>query len=373
MMKTVEFKTRSTGLTEAECWDAIVHRDPEADDAFLYAVQTTGIYCRPTCASRQPKRENVLFFNCWEDAEAAGFRPCKRCSPRSTSPKQQQATIIAHVCKQIERAETPLSLTAMAQMAGLSAYHFHRVFKAIVGVTPKQYTAVHRAQRLRQHLQETSTVTQAMSDAGFETSSNFYNQAATLLGMTPSQYQQGAKGMAIRYTVQSCWLGWVLVAATPKGICAIALGDTPEALKTQLQATFPNAQLCTGDCAFDGWVEQVLRLIEVPQSAVELPLDVQGTAFQQQVWQALQTIAPGTTISYSDLATRIGNPKAVRAVANACAQNQIAVAIPCHRVVGSDGSLRGYRWGRDRKQALLTKEKTICTSAPQPLTPTPNP
>lgn len=360
-MNTVEPNALETGLTEAECWDAIVHRDAKAEGTFLYAVQTTGIYCRPTCASRQPKRENVLFFNHCAEAETAGFRPCKRCSPRSTSPQQQQATIIANICKQIERAETPLSLETMAQMTGLSAYHFHRVFKAIVGVTPKQYASAHRAHRLRQQLQEIPTVTQAMYEAGFETSSNFYNQSATLLGMTPSQYQQGAKGMAIRYTVQPCWLGWVLVAATAKGICAIAFGDTPEALTTQLQTTFPQATLCEADRVFEGWVEQVLSLIEAPQHAIDLPLDIQGTAFQQQVWQALQTIAPGTTMSYSDMATRIGKPKAVRAVANACAQNQIAVAIPCHRVVGSDGSLRGYRWGRDRKQSLLTREKATCS------------
>lgn len=361
MMRTIEPNTLEAGLTKAECWDAIVHRDSKADGTFLYAVQTTGIYCRPTCASRQPKRENVLFFNSWVEAETAGFRPCKRCSPRSTSPQQQQATLIANVCKQIEHAETPLSLEAMAQMAGLSAYHFHRVFKAIVGVTPKQYAAAHRAQRLRQHLQEVSTVTQAMYEAGFGTSSNFYNQSAALLGMTPSQYQKGAKGIAIRYTVRPCWLGWVLVAATAKGICAIAFGDTPEALTAQLQTTFPEATLCEVDGAFEGWVAQVLSFIEAPQQAIDLPLDIQGTAFQQQVWQALQTIAPGTTMSYSDLATYLGKPKAVRAVANACAQNQIAVAIPCHRVVGRDGSLRGYRWGRDRKQALLTKEKASLT------------
>lgn len=358
MMMTTMSETKA-GTTEAERWAAIAHRDSSADSKFFYAVKTTGIYCRPTCASRQPKRENVRFFDDGAAAEAAGFRPCKRCSPRSTSPQQQQAEIIAAVCKQIEAADTPLSLDTMAQMAGLSAYHFHRVFKDVVGVTPKQYAIAQRARRVRQHLQEDNTVTQAIYNAGFETSSTFYEQSASLLGMTPSQYQQGASGVAIRYTVQPCWLGWVLVAATPKGICAIAFGDTVEVLTTQLRADFPKAQFCEGDRAFEGWVEQVLHLLEAPQQAVDLPLDIQGTAFQQQVWQALRTIAPGTTVSYGDVAKSIGKPQAVRAVANACANNHIAVAIPCHRVVGSDGSLRGYRWGRDRKQALLSKEAVL--------------
>lgn len=358
MMMTTMSEPKA-GITEAERRAAIAHRALNADDKFFYAVKTTGIYCRPTYASRQPKREHVRFFDDWAAAEAAGFRPCKRCSPRSTPPQQQQAEIIAAVCQHIEAADTPLSLDAMAQIAGLSAYHFHHVFKAIVGVTPRQYATAQRAKRVRQHLQEDNTVTQAIYNAGFETSSTFYEQSTSLLGMTPSQYQQGAIGVAIRYTVQPCWLGWVLVAATPKGICAIAFGDTVAALTTQLQADFPKAQFCEGDWAFEGWVKQVLHLLEAPQQAVDLPLDIQGTAFQQQVWQALRTIAPGTTVSYGDVAKSIGKPQAVRAVANACANNHIAVAIPCHRVVGSDGSLRGYRWGRDRKQALLTKEAVL--------------
>jgi AraC family transcriptional regulator, regulatory protein of adaptative response / methylated-DNA-[protein]-cysteine methyltransferase len=251
----------------------------------------------------------------------------------------------------------------MAQIAGLSSYHFHRVFKQIVGITPKQYAIAHRAKRVRQGLQKKSlqenSVTQAIYEAGFETSSNFYDQSISLLGMTPSQYQQGASGIEIRYTVQPCWLGWVLVAATPKGICAIAFGDHAETLTTQLRADFPKAQFCESDRAFEHWVGQVLSLIETPQAAFDLPLDIQGTAFQQQVWKLLQMIEPGTTLSYAEVAKRIGKPKAVRAVANACATNRIAVAIPCHRVVGSDGSLRGYRWGCDRKQALLEKEAVV--------------
>ncbi|PSB26328.1 bifunctional DNA-binding transcriptional regulator/O6-methylguanine-DNA methyltransferase Ada [Stenomitos frigidus ULC18] len=358
-MKMTDRDQTTIVSAEPERWDAIVHRVPSADGTFLYAVKTTGIYCRPTCASRQPKRAHVLFFDRCDEAEAAGFRPCKRCSPRSISPQQQQAKVIAAVCQQIEASETPPSLGVMAQMAGLSASHLQRVFKAIVGITPRQYAAAHRANRIRQHLQESATVTEAIYEAGFETSSTFYDQSAALLGMTPSQYQNGASGVEIRYTVQPCWLGLILVAATAKGICAIALGDTPEALTKQLRVDFSKARFCEGDRAFEHWVTQVLSLIETPQQAFDLPLDLQGTAFQQQVWQSLQTIAPGTTVSYAEVAQKIGKPKAVRAVANACAHNHIAVAIPCHRVVGSDGSLRGYRWGRDRKQALLDREATL--------------
>jgi len=349
----------NSALTEFERWNAIVRRLPGNDATFFYAVKTTGIYCRPTCASRQPKRDNVLFFDSYTEAEAAGFRPCKRCNPRLVSPQQQQAERIAQVCKQIEMSNSPLSLDRMAQIAGLSPYHFHRVFKEVVGITPKQYATAHRAKRVRQHLQEGDSVTQAMYEAGFETSSNFYDQSLSLLGMTPSQYQRGASGIEIRHTIQPCWLGWVLVAATPKGICAIAFADTPEILTAQLETDFPKAHFCESDLEFERWVEQVLSLIEAPQYPVDLPLDIQGTVFQQQVWQALRGIAPGTTLSYAEVARRIGNPKAVRAVANACANNHIAVAIPCHRVIGSDGHLKEYHWGRDRKQALLTKEAVI--------------
>lgn len=351
-----------SGLTDSKCWDAIVRRLPGDDATFFYAVKTTGVYCRPTCSSRQPKRENVLFFDSCAEAEAAGFRPCKRCNPCSVSPQQQQAERIANVCKQIEASDTLLSLDKMAQVAGLSLYHFHRVFKEVVGITPKQYVAAYRAKRVRQHLQESDTVTQAIYEAGFETSSNFYDQSTSLLGMTPSQYQRGAHGIEIQHTVQPCWLGWVLVAATPKGICAIAFGDTPEILTAQLQIDFPKAQFCESNPEFERWVEQVLSLIEAPQHPVELPLDIQGTVFQQQVWQVLRDIAPGTTLNYAEVAQRIGNPKAVRAVANACASNHIAVAIPCHRVIGSDGRLKDYRWGRDRKQALLDKETASAKS-----------
>lgn len=266
---------------------------------------------------------------------------------------------MAHLCKLIEAAETMPSLQDLADQVGLSLYHLQRQFKKIIGVTPRQYATAHRAQQLRQQLKKFDEVTAAMCEAGFESSSRFYRQSTALLGMTPTQYRQGAEGMSVQYTVQPCWLGWVLVAATPKGVCAIALGDTEAALVEQLQRDFPEAQVSQAEPTFQDWVAQVLSLIETPQHAVTLPLDIRGTAFQQQVWQALQAIPPGMTVSYGDIARQLGKPKAVRAVAQACSKNQLAVVIPCHRVVGSDGSLRGYRWGCDRKQALLSKEAAM--------------
>jgi AraC family transcriptional regulator, regulatory protein of adaptative response / methylated-DNA-[protein]-cysteine methyltransferase len=344
------------GLIESDRWQAIVQRSPNSDGTFFYGVKTTGIYCRPICSSRQPKQANVVFFDNFNEAEAAGFRPCKRCSPRSISPQQQQSEIIAKVCQQIAESDKPLSLAAMAQIAGLSSHHFHRVFKEIVGVTPKQYVSTQRANRVRQQLQENNTVTQAIYEAGFETSSSFYDKSTTLLGMTPTEYQQGAKGLEIQFAVKPIWLGWVVVAMTARGICAIGLGDTAEVVTAQLQQQFPHAQIRESDPEFDDWIDRTIAFIETPQLGLDLPLDIQGTAFQQRVWQALQQIPPGTTASYSEIAQQIGNPQAVRAVARACATNQIAVAIPCHRVVGSDGSLKGYRWGGNRKRNLIERE-----------------
>jgi AraC family transcriptional regulator, regulatory protein of adaptative response / methylated-DNA-[protein]-cysteine methyltransferase len=339
-------------------WQAIVQRSLHTEDMFFYGVKTTGIYCRPTCSSRQPKQTNVVFFDNCDEAEAAGFRACKRCSPRSISPQQQQTETIAKVCKQITESEKPLSLAAMAQIAGLSSHHFHRVFKEIVGVTPKQYVSTQRSNRVRQQLQENNTVTQAIYAAGFENNSSFYDKSTTLLGMTPTEYRRGAKGLEIQFAVKPIWLGWVVVAMTARGICAIGLGDTSEAVITQLQQQFPHAHLQESDPEFEDWIDRVITFIETPQLGLDLPLDIQGTAFQQRVWQALQQIPIGTTASYSDIAQQIGNAKAVRAVARACATNQIAVAIPCHRVVGSDGSLKGYRWGSDRKRTLIEREAT---------------
>ncbi len=342
-------------LTDGQRWEALVQRDPQANDAFLYAVKTTGVYCRPGCSSRLPNQQNVAFFQTCADAEQAGFRPCKRCQPDAVSPRHQQVAAIAQICKLIETSAESLSLKELAIAAGLSQSHFHCLFKQVVGVTPKQYAVAQRAKRVRNELNQETSITQAIYDSGFGASSSFYKGATSMLGMTPTEYKQGATGVAIRFALRESFLGWVLVAATERGICAIEFGDTPDSLINQLQSRFPHAQFCETD-TFTSWVEQVVAFVETPQRGLNLPLDIQGTAFQQRVWQMLQTIPSGTTTSYAAIAQRIGNPKAVRAVARACATNQLAVAIPCHRVVGSNGALTGYRWGVNRKRALLARE-----------------
>jgi len=345
-----------TYRTDQAWWQALVGRDPHANGAFVYGVATTGVYCRPGCASRRPHRKNVRFFETWQQAESAGFRPCKRCSPRSPAGQDPRVEAVIRACQIIEGAESPPRLADLAQAVGLSPSYLHRLFKKTVGVTPRQYAAERRVGRVRDNLQTSPTVTHAMVEAGFASSSRFYANTAATLGMTPSAYQKGGQDMHIRFAVSSCSLGWVLVAATAQGICTIDLGDTSEALVERLRARFPQAALMEHDPELLAWVEQVLAFLESPREGLGLPLDIQGTAFQQRVWMALQETAPGLTASYGDIAARIGRPNAARAVAQACAANPIAVAIPCHRVVKRDGSLGGYRWGSERKRALLERE-----------------
>lgn len=339
-------------------WKALATRSLAVND-FFYGVKTTRIYCRPTCASRLPKPENVQFFESCAAAEAAGFRACKRCQPDARSPQQQQADRIAAICREIDASDASIPLKDLAARAGLSPFHFQRVFKAIVGMTPKQYAVAKRASKVRQTLTTSHSVTEAVYEAGFGTGSSFYREATEMLGMQPRTYRKGADGVTIRYAVKPCDLGWVLVAATDRGICAIEFGDDSESAIQPFQARFPNATLEANDPEFDRWVEGVIALIHTPQQNLDLPLDIQGTVFQQQVWQALRAIPPGQTVSYSQIAERLGKPKAVRAVASACAANQLAVAIPCHRVIGSRGALTGYRWGVHRKQALLQREAIV--------------
>ncbi len=343
-------------LTDAECWDAVRHRDRGADGKFFYAVVTTGVYCRPSCAARLPRRENVRFHPTREAAERAGFRPCKRCRPDAAGLAAQHAAAVATACRMIESAETLPDLDALATAAGMSRFHFHRVFKSVAGVTPKAYAAAHRAQRMRDELPRSLSVTDAIYGAGYNSSGRFYAASGEMLGMTPSDFRAGGKGAAIRFALGECSLGTILVAATAKGICAITLGDDPGALLRDLEDRFPKAQLIGGDDGFEQLVAKVVGFVEAPALGLDLPLDIRGTAFQQRVWQALREIPAGSTASYSDIARRIGRLKAVRAVGAACAANAIAVAIPCHRVVRNDGALAGYRWGLERKRSLLARE-----------------
>ena len=337
-------------------WAAVVARDKAADGAFFYSVRTTGVYCRPSCAARLANPKNVAFHPTSAAAEAAGFRPCKRCRPNEAPREVRDAAKIAETCRLIEAAETPPPLADLARAAGLSPYHFHRLFKAVTGVTPKAYADAHRARRVREELPRAGTVTEALYDAGFNASSRFYEAADGMLGMTPRAWRAGGAGAQIRFAIGQCSLGAILTAQSEKGVCAILLGDDPDALLRDLQDRFPTARLIGGDVDYEQWMAKVVGLIEAPALGLDLPLDVRGTAFQQRVWRALQAIPAGSTASYLDIARQIGAPRAVRAVAQACAANSLAVAIPCHRVVRQDGGLSGYRWGVERKRALLRRE-----------------
>jgi AraC family transcriptional regulator, regulatory protein of adaptative response / methylated-DNA-[protein]-cysteine methyltransferase len=349
-------RTAQSFRNDEQRWEAVRRRDRGADGAFYYAVRTTGIYCRPSCAARTPRRNNVEFHATPAAAEAAGFRPCKRCKPNAQGLVERQAAVVARACRMIEQAEELPSLDALARAAGLSPFHFHRVFKAVTGVTPKAFADAHRGGRVRDELKRADTVTEAIYGAGFNSNARFYESSAKLLGMTPTAYRAGGAGATIRFAVGECSLGSILVAATEKGVCAIQFGDNPDALVRNLQDAFPKATLVGGDEAFEQLVARVVGFVEAPRRGLDLPLHVRGTAFQQKVWRALRKIRPGATASYAEIAAKIGEPKAVRAVAQACGANPVAVAIPCHRVVRRDGALSGYRWGVERKRALLNKE-----------------
>ena len=341
-------------------WAMVAARSAAADGSFWYSVQTTGVYCRPSCAARAPLPENVRFHSSCADAEAAGFRPCQRCKPRQRTALSHHAALVTEVCRVIESGETGQTLTlgALAAHVGLSASHFHRIFKQATGLTPKAYAAAHRAQRLRDALGEspTTSVTDAIYSAGYQSSSRFYEASAQVLGMTPTRYRAGGNAVDIRFAIGQCSLGAILVAQSDRGICAILLGDDADSLVRDLQDRFAHANLLGGEADFESWVAQVVAFVEAPALGLNLPLDVRGTAFQQRVWQALRAIPAGQTASYAAIAQRIGAPTAVRAVAQACGANALAVAIPCHRVVKSDGALSGYRWGVERKRALLIRE-----------------
>lgn len=337
-------------------WAAVRARDAQADGRFVYAVVTTGVYCRPSCPSRHARPEHVRFHASCAEAEAAGFRPCKRCRPNEGPLAAQHAEQVTRACRIIASADTPPTLEALARQVGLSPWHLHRLFKAVTGLTPHAWAVAQRADRLRRQLPASGSVTEALYDAGYNASSRFYEQADATLGMAPARFRAGGVGSTIRFAVGQCSLGAIVVARSERGVCAILLGDDPQALVRDLQDRFPKARFVGGDADFEQWVAQVVGFVEAPALGLALPLDLRGTAFQQRVWQALREIPPGRTSTYTGIAERIGSPKAVRAVAAACAANALAVAIPCHRVVRLDGSLSGYRWGVERKRALLARE-----------------
>jgi AraC family transcriptional regulator of adaptative response/methylated-DNA-[protein]-cysteine methyltransferase len=343
--------------SDEDRWQAVVRRDASADDIFFYSVKSTGVYCRPSCAARLARRENVRFHATAKDAERDGFRACKRCQPKEPSFVARHKLAVAKACQLMAEASEGHRLESLAAAVEMSPSHFHRIFKALTGLTPKGYAAAQRAQWLRGKLASSKTVTAAVYGAGFNSNGRFYATAAKALGMTPNAYRTGGAGVAIRFAVGECSLGSILVAASERGICAIALGDDPSALVRDLQDRFPHAELVGGDVQFEKLVAQVIGLVERPSGGLDLPLDLQGTAFQQRVWRLLCKIPCGQTATYAEIAKRAGALAAVRAVARAIAANKLAVAIPCHRVIRTDGSLSGYRWGVERKAALLERER----------------
>lgn len=351
-----EERSHAMTILQDPRWARVVARDRTADGEFWYSVSTTGIYCRPSCPSRTANPRNVRLHDSLEAARATGCRPCKRCHPEGASVEEENAALVVQACRLIESSEAEPSLDDLAAAVGRSPAHFHRLFKAATGLTPKAYAAAHRAAKVRDGLASGKPVTDALYDAGFGSSGRFYERSTGMLGMTPTRYRSGGSQEVLRFAVAQSSLGAILVASSDRGVAAILLGDDPDALVRDLQDRFPNASLVGADAGYERLVARVVGLVEAPGVGVDLPLDVRGTAFQQRVWQALREIPAGTTASYAEVARRIGSPRAVRAVAGACAANNLAVAIPCHRVVRTDGSLSGYAWGVDRKQALLSRE-----------------
>jgi len=348
--------------TDESRWRQVLTRDKASDGEFFYAVRTTGVYCRPSCPSRRGKRENVQFFDTVEAAERAGFRPCMRCKPNMAATLDAQnnarhADMVAAACRYIEAEEEMPELEDIARAVGASASHFHRLFKAFTGMTPKEYSDAHRGRKVRSALEAQHTsVTNAIYEAGYNSSSRFYEASDKVLGMKPSSYKSGGQNETIRFAIGQSSLGAVLAAESAKGVCAILMGDDPHELIIDLEKRFPNAELIGADRHFEDHIAQIIGFVENPRIGLDLPLDLRGTVFQERVWQALREIPFGKTVSYSELAQMIGLPKSTRAVAQACGANKIAVAVPCHRVVRNDGGLSGYRWGVERKRELLEKE-----------------
>src|SRR6266576_6967105 len=356
-------RTQEAPMNEAVAWESVLHRDPSADDRFLYGVTTTGIYCRPSCPSRRPKRGNVSFFSSAEAAERAGFRACQRCRPNRELAFRDRAVDLAR--KYIDQhvhdlSDERITLEVLGERSGMSPYHLQRKFKEAVGLSPAQYVRARRSERLKGELKRGETVSRASFGAGYGSSSRVYGDAPTRLGMTPATYKSGGHGAHIDYVITKTSLGSLLVGATNRGVCAVTLGDNAEMLEAALELEYPAAsrtRLTEPWSALRNWVESVVATVEGAGTRPDIPLDVQASAFQWKVWNELQNIPFGETRSYSDVANAIGAPKAVRAVASAIANNRVAVVIPCHRVVRQTGELGGYKWGLERKRKLLAKER----------------
>lgn len=346
-------------------WRAVQARDRGADGIFVYAVRSTGIYCRPSCPSRKPRREQVLFFPLPQAAEQQGFRACRRCRPRSADLRDEKTQAVARVCREIDArihvdaagdGEAAMTLAALSAGAGMSTHQLERAFRRVMGITPRQYADSQRMRRLKSQLRKGDDVTTALYDAGFGSSSRLYERAPSHLGMTPATYRQGGAGMRIHYTIVSSPLGRLLVGATARGISALYLGESDSRLESALVKEYPRAEIRRDRNGLEGWVEKILAHLRGREPHLELPTDVQATAFQRRVWEELRKIPYGTTRTYSEVARAIGRPTAIRAVARACATNPVSVVVPCHRVVREDGNLAGYRWGLGRKRALLEHE-----------------
>jgi AraC family transcriptional regulator of adaptative response/methylated-DNA-[protein]-cysteine methyltransferase len=345
-----------TPVIEDSQWQAVVTRDSASDGKFVFAVSSTGVYCRPSCPARRPRRENVTFFRRPQEAESAGFRECMRCRPKALNGNSRQA-MIKSICRYIEQhLDEPITLAQLGAEFRQSPFHLQRTFKSVLGITPKQYADSCRMRGFRQNLKAGHSVTRAMHEAGYSSTSRLYSRTAAELGMEPGKYRRGAIAAPVRYTCADSPLGRILIAATDKGICSIQFASSDEELEQGLKQEFPYAVRRRDDDSLSGVVQNVMRNMRGLETAESIPMDIQATAFQRRVWSYLQSIGFGETRSYTDVAKAIRRPSAVRAVARACAANPVAIAIPCHRVLRSNGDLGGYRWGLDRKKALLEME-----------------
>jgi AraC family transcriptional regulator of adaptative response/methylated-DNA-[protein]-cysteine methyltransferase len=356
MSETIE----QARLDEERCWEAVLARDSQVDGTFVFAVHSTGIYCRPSCPARRPRRENVSFFQRAEEAASAGFRPCRRCQPEQTVLPDPQAELVAQICQYIaEHFDESLRLVDLSEHFHLSPYHLQRTFKRVTGVSPRQYAESCRLRQFKARLQDGEGVTDALYNAGYQSSSRVYERVPDQLGMTPSSYRRGGEGIRLMYAIAETSLGFVLMAATERGVAAVILGDSASILVQELAREYPMAELVHNDEELRPWMTVLLQLVQGQCVTTSVPLDVQASAFQWRVWEALRAIPMGETRSYQEVARSIGHPTAIRAVAHACASNSVAVFIPCHRVVRSNGHLAGYRWGIERKQQLLDAEQAV--------------